>query len=106
MSLEAELSKNEGNHSAVQHSLVLILPLQADHEAALDALEGGCQYGMAHMLQTVVDTFWGWLGKWPVPAVRDGRALQWRTDEEFGRAVSPQPLSLPACPSDTRRQRP
>ncbi len=29
----------------------------------------------------------GVLEKWPIPRVRDGRAFQWRSDEEFGRAV-------------------
>ena len=30
----------------------------------------------------------GLLEKWPVPRVREGRAIQWKSDEEFGRAVS------------------
>ena len=29
----------------------------------------------------------GILEKWPIPRVRDNRAFQWRSDEEFGRAV-------------------
>ena len=31
----------------------------------------------------------GLLEKWPVPNVRLKRALQWRSDEEFGRQVNP-----------------
>ena len=63
--------------------------VQADHEAALNALEDGGLHGRAESLQTVVETIEGMLEKWPVPKVRDGRALQWRTDEEFGCAVRP-----------------
>ena len=30
----------------------------------------------------------GLLEKWPCPDVREDKALQWRTDEEFGRMVT------------------
>ena len=30
----------------------------------------------------------GLLEKWPIPRVREERAMQWRSDEEFGRAVN------------------
>ena len=36
----------------------------------------------------------GILEKWPIPRVRDNRAFQWRSDEEFARAVSATPLCL------------
>lgn len=36
----------------------------------------------------------GILEKWPIPRVRDGRAMQWRSDEEFARAVRPNDTHL------------
>ena len=40
----------------------------------------------------------GILEKWPIPRVRDGRAFQWRSDEEFARAVSVYLASLLQVP--------
>lgn len=43
---------------------------------------------LGNRIADVVALIRGLLDKWPVPLVRQQRAMQWRSDEEFGRAVT------------------
>lgn len=53
----------------------------ADDEGAVGKLSLG------QKVDSAVGLVHGLLEKWPIPDVRDGKAIQWRTDEEFGRMV-------------------
>lgn len=50
------------------------------------------QETLGNRVDDAVGLIRGILEKWPVPRVRDGRAMQWRSDEEFARAVGHLPL--------------
>ena len=56
--------------------------------------DGDHESKLAQVVDFVKTTYQAFLLHWPSPGVRFGRALEWRSDEEFGRAVSPTTMSL------------
>lgn len=107
-----EMGKDDGakpqakNHGLFDflHGLLDFLPWKKDEKENPDYkdVDGKPKFSWKTPIETVARIYKSFLEQWPPPGARFGRALEWRSDEEFARSVSSchfVPLN-PIFPSD------